>query len=130
MTNTLNTPIEALEIAYPLRVTRSTLARGTGGAGARRGGDGIEREIEVLVPARVAVLSERRRHAPPGLAGGGAGACGSNWIVQGGRRRAMAAKFVADLAAGDRVGQRTPGGGGFGRPGRAQGREATRGGRR
>lgn len=129
MTNTLNTPIEALEIAYPLRVTRSTLARGSGGRGARRGGDGIERELEVLVPARVALLSERRRHAPPGLAGGGAGQPGTNWIVQGGRTRVMPAKFVADLAAGDRVGVRTPGGGGFGRPGR-DARRAPTGGRR
>jgi N-methylhydantoinase B len=127
MTNTLNTPIEALELAYPLRVTRSTLARGSGGAGARRGGDGIEREIETLVPARVALLSERRRHAPPGLAGGGAGSPGSNWIVQKDVRRAMASKFVADLAAGDRVGQRTPGGGGFGRTRATAARRAARG---
>lgn len=129
MTNTLNTPIEALELAYPLRVTRSTLARGSGGAGARRGGDGIEREIEALVPARVALLSERRGHAPPGLAGGAAGACGANWLTKGGVRRPMPAKFVADLAAGDRVGLRSPGGGGFGRP-RPRPARAARNGRR
>jgi N-methylhydantoinase B len=115
MTNTLNTPIEVLEIACPLRVTRATLARGSGGRGRHRGGDGSEREIEVLVPARAALLSERRRHAPRGAAGGGDGARGENWIVRRGRREAMPAKFVVDLAAGDRIGVRTPGGGGWGR---------------
>ncbi len=115
MTNTLNTPIEALELAYPLRVTRTTLARGSGGRGARRGGDGIEREIEVLVPARVAVLAERRLRGAPGAAGGGPGRPGENWIDRRGRRVKMAAKFVADLRPHDRVGQRTPGGGGHGR---------------
>jgi len=115
MTNTLNTPIEALEIAYPLRVTRSTLARGGGGRGERRGGDGCEREIELLVAARAAVLSERRRSAPRGAAGGGDGARGANWIVRRGRREAMPAKFAVDLAAGDRIGMRTPAGGGWGR---------------
>jgi len=68
------------------------------------------------VPARVALLSERRRRAPPGLAGGAAGRPGDNWIVRGGRRERMPAKFVADLASRDRIGLRTPGGGGFGRP--------------
>jgi N-methylhydantoinase B len=115
MTNTLNTPIEALELAYPLRVTRSTLARGSGGRGAARGGDGIEREIEVLAPARAAVLSERRARGAPGAAGGAGGRPGSNWLVRGGRIVRMPAKFTADLAAHDRIGLRTPGGGGHGR---------------
>jgi N-methylhydantoinase B/oxoprolinase/acetone carboxylase alpha subunit len=87
MTNTLNTPIEALELAYPLRVTRTTIARGSGGRGRARGGDGIEREIEVLVPARVAVLSERRVRGAPGAAGGAAGRPGANWIVRRGAGR-------------------------------------------
>jgi N-methylhydantoinase B len=116
MTNTLNTPIEALELACPLRVTRTTLARGSGGRGRRRGGDGIEREIEVLVPARVSILSERRARGAPGAAGGGPGRPGENWLVRAGRKDAMPAKFVADLDAGDRVGLRSPGGGGHGRP--------------
>ncbi len=116
MTNTLNTPIEALELAYPLRVTRQTIARGSGGAGRQRGGDGIEREIEVAVAARVALLSERRVRGPPGTAGGAAGRCGSSWVVRRGRREPMPAKFVTDLGPGDRVGVRTPGGGGYGAP--------------
>jgi N-methylhydantoinase B len=115
MTNTLNTPIEALELAAPLRVTRTTLARGSGGAGRSRGGDGIEREIEVLERARVALLSERRVRGAPGAAGGSAGRPGANWIVRRGRRESMPGKFAVDLAPGDRVGLRTPGGGGHGR---------------
>ena len=78
MTNTLNTPAEALEYAYPLRVTRYELRRGSGGAGRWRGGDGVYREIELLADAVVTILSERRRYAPWGLAGGGPGATGEN----------------------------------------------------
>jgi len=120
MTNTLNTPVEALELAYPLRVTRMTLARGSGGRGAARGGDGIERELEVLAPARVAVLSERRVRGAPGAAGGEAGRPGRNRLRRRGRVRTMPAKFAADLEPGDRVGLRTPGGGGHGRVGRGE----------
>ena len=83
MTNTLNTPVEALEYAYPLRVTRYALRRGSGGAGRWRGGDGLVREIELLADAEVTILSERRRHAPWGLAGGEPGARGENWHCQG-----------------------------------------------
>ena len=79
MTNTLNTPAEAIEYAYPLRVTRYELRRGSGGAGRWRGGDGVYREIELLADAAVTILSERRRHAPWGLAGGKPGAMGENW---------------------------------------------------
>ena len=78
MTNTLNTPAEAIEYAYPLRVTRYELRRGSGGAGRWRGGDGVYREIELLADATITILSERRRHAPWGLAGGGPGAAGEN----------------------------------------------------
>ena len=116
MTNTRNTPIEALELAYPLRVVRTKLARGTGGRGARTGGDGVVREIELLEPARVSVLTERRRHPPSGVAGGGPGTLGRNWIVRSGRRERRPGKFTETLQAGDRVGLQSPGGGGHGRP--------------
>ncbi len=84
MTNTLNTPVEALEYAYPLRVTRYELRRGSGGEGRWRGGDGLVREIELLADAQVTILSERRRHAPWGVAGGGPGAPGANWYIPAG----------------------------------------------
>jgi len=120
MTNTWNTPIEALEIAYPLRVTRTSLWRGSGGRGRHRGGDGIVREIELLAPARVSVLSDRRTKNPYGLAGGECGSPGSNWVVEAGRMRRMPGKFILDLDAADRVGFRTPGGGGHGRSRRSR----------
>ena len=74
MSNTLNTPVEALERAYPVRVVRSELRRGSGGRGAHHGGDGIIRELEALEPMTYSVIAERRRHAPPGAAGGRPGA--------------------------------------------------------
>ena len=114
MTNTRNTPIEALELAYPLRVTRTTLARNSGGRGRYVGGDGIERELELLTDARVSVLSERRRKVPYGQSGGEAGLGGRNWVVRAGQRQERPGKFVEDLRAGDRVGMQTPGGGGWG----------------
>ena len=70
MTNTMNTPIEALEFAFPLRLQEYSIRRGTGGAGMRRGGDGVQRDVEFLSPARVTILSERRKRAPFGLHGG------------------------------------------------------------
>jgi N-methylhydantoinase B len=116
MTNTLNTPIEALEHAYPLRVRRYALRPGSGGGGRRRGGDGLVREIEVLVASEVTVVSERRRLAPWGLAGGGPGARGRNAIVRrGGALQRRPGKFQARLAPGERVRVETPGGGGYGR---------------
>jgi N-methylhydantoinase B len=119
MTNTWNTPVEALEHAYPLRVTRMTVRRGSGGAGAHPGGDGLVREIEALVPCEVTILSERRRFAPWGLSGGEAGARGRNYVVRrgpGGETRVedLAGKASVRLAAGERIGIETPGGGGFG----------------
>jgi N-methylhydantoinase B len=116
MTNTRNTPIEALEAYYPLRVTEYRIRRGSGGAGRFRGGDGLIREIECLVDAEVSVLSERRTRGPWGLRGGGAGKPGANWILVDGRRERAPGKFHRRLPAGARVRLETPGGGGFGRP--------------
>jgi len=112
MTNTLNTPIEVLESRYPLRVTRYGLRRGSGGAGLRRGGDGLVREFEFLAPTQVSLLTERRRHAPWGLAGGGPGATGCN-LLNG---EPVPGKTSLELRAGDRLRLETPGGGGFGEP--------------
>jgi len=114
MTNSLNTPAEALEYAYPLRVRAYGLRRGSGGAGARRGGDGVVREIETLVDARMSLLADRRTRAPYGLAGGGEGRPGLDSIVRGGRRTKIGSKGSWDLRAGDRIRIETPGGGGHG----------------
>ena len=114
MTNTRNTPIEALEAYYPLRVTAYHFRAGSGGTGRSPGGDGIVREIEVLAPCEASLLADRRRHAPPGLRGGGDGAVGRDFVLERGRRRAIPAKARLSLAAGDRIRIETPGGGGFG----------------
>jgi len=114
MTNTLNTPVEALEAYYPLRVTEYRIRRGSGGAGRFRGGDGLVREVECLVESEVSILSERRRVAPWGLAGGLPGARGANFLVRRGRKTPLPGKLNRTLAAGDRVRIETPGGGGFG----------------
>jgi N-methylhydantoinase B len=116
MTNSLNTPAEALEYAYPLRVVRYELRKGSGGGGEHRGGDGIIRELEALVPARMSILSDRRKHAPFGLAGGKDGKPGRNSIIRGGKAKAVSSKGTWDLEAGDHVLVETPGGGGFGNP--------------
>jgi N-methylhydantoinase B len=118
MTNTLNTPVEALEAAYPLRVTCYALRRRSGGKGKNRGGDGIVREIEALAPMQVTLLTERRRIPPYGVAGGSSGKTGRNTLVSGPRRRnvrPLPAKVSLQIAAGDRVRIETPGGGGWGR---------------
>jgi N-methylhydantoinase B len=110
MTNSLNTPAEALEYAYPLRVCEYRLRRNSGGKGKQRGGDGVVREIETLVPARMSLLADRRKRGPYGLYGGVAGEVGKNTI----NGREIAAKSSHKLKAGDRIRIETPGGGGFG----------------
>jgi N-methylhydantoinase B len=111
MSNTLSTPVEALELQYPLRVERYGLRLGSGGGGRHHGGDGVLRELRVLEPARLSIISERRRHAPKGQRGGEPGATGRN-LLNG---RALPAKVTVALDAGDVVTIETPGGGGFGR---------------
>jgi N-methylhydantoinase B len=110
MSNTLITPVEALELSYPLRVERWHLREGSGGAGAHRGGDGVVRELRVLEDCRLSVLAERRAHGPRGAAGGADGAPGRT-LVNG---EEQPAKVTRPLAAGDVVRIETPGGGGFG----------------
>ena len=110
MSNTLSTPVEALELQYPLRVERYALRLGSGGAGAHHGGDGVVRELRVLEPCRLSIISERREHAPQGERGGEPGAVGLNSL--NGER--LPAKVTCGLDAGDVVSIETPGGGGHG----------------
>jgi len=112
MTNTLNTPVEALEAAYPLRVERYALRTGSGGAGRHRGGDGLVRSVTVEEPATVSLLTERRRHAPRGLDGGADGATGRNRIDG----EPVGPKVTREVPAGTTVTVETPGGGGHGDP--------------
>jgi N-methylhydantoinase B len=116
MTNTLNTPAEAMEYAYPLRVLRLELRQGSGGKGKYRGGDGIRRDIQVLTPARANLISERRKGQPYGLSGGGPGASGENYLIRGEQHIRLPGKGEVMLQAGDILSIRTPGGGGFGIP--------------
>ncbi len=124
MTNTLNTPIEGLEAYYPLRVTAYGRRWGSGGHGLRRGGDGIVREMEFLCPARVTVLSERRRFSPYGLSGGRDGRRGRNRTGIGHENawQPLAGKASFDVRSGDRLRIETAGGGGWGRARRARSR--------
>jgi N-methylhydantoinase B len=116
MTNTLNTPVEALEYALPIRVTRYSLRRGSGGAGSHPGGDGLFRDILFLCPVQVSLLSERRRYAPFGLAEGQPGRSGRNVVIRAdGTEFDLPGKATLDLEAGDTLSLRTPGGGGWGR---------------
>jgi N-methylhydantoinase B len=116
MTNSLNTPAEALEYAYPLRVRRYSLRPDSGGEGKFRGGDGIVREIEVLTDCEVTLLADRRSRGPWGLSGGGNGAPGKTLITRrDGRVEPMPAKFSTRLLSGERITIETPGGGGWGR---------------
>jgi N-methylhydantoinase B len=110
MSNTLSTPAEALELGYPLRIERHELRLGSGGEGRFRGGDGVVRELRVLEPCRLSLLTERRARAPRGAEGGGPGAEGRN-LVNG---MEVPAKATLDLEAGDVVRIETPGGGGYG----------------
>jgi N-methylhydantoinase B len=116
MTNSLNTPTEVFEITYPVRVRRYGLRRGSGGKGKYRGGDGIVREVELLVDAQVGLLSDRRAIAPYGLAGGGDGAKGKNELISRGTRKRLASKCGFYATAGDIVRIESPGGGGWGKP--------------
>ena len=116
MTNTLNTPIEAMEQAYPLRVRRYEMRGDSGGAGRTRGGDGILREIELLADARLSILSDRRSSRPYGLFGGEPGKPGRNLLLRGSEQIELPGKVSLDLRVGDVVRIETPGGGGYGRP--------------
>jgi N-methylhydantoinase B/oxoprolinase/acetone carboxylase alpha subunit len=119
MTNSKNTPIEALERSFPLRVLRYRLREESGGAGRHRGGEGIERDLEVLEDVTVSLISERRVSRPWGLAGGEPGAVGENWLLPAGdeaRSERLPDKCTVRLRSGDVVRMRTPGGGGWGPP--------------
>jgi N-methylhydantoinase B len=116
MTNSLNTPAEALEYAYPLRVRSYSLRTGSGGKGKFNGGDGIVREIEVLCDCDVTLLADRRKHGPWGLASGADGSPGKAFITrQDGHQQEMPGKFSTRLRKGERIKIETPGGGGWGR---------------
>ena len=117
MTNTRNTPIEALERTFPVRVLRYRLRRGSGGAGRQPGGEGIERDLEVLEDVTASLITERRVSAPPGLAGGAPGAPGENWLLPEGdasRAERLPDKCTIHMRAGDVLRMLTPGGGGWG----------------
>jgi N-methylhydantoinase B len=114
MTNTLNTPVESLEMAYPFRITEYSVRRGSGGAGRNRGGDGVTRTYEFLTAATVTLQTERRRVGPYGLAGGRRGQPGTNTLTTNGRSRPLPSKVRLDVAASDRLSIETPGGGGWG----------------
>ena len=113
MSNTLNTPIEALELEFPLRATEYAVRRGSGGAGAHRGGDGVVREVEALADMRYSLLTERRRRRPSGADGGEDGAAGRN-LIDGDE---LPPKATGTLGRGQRLRIETPGGGGHGAPG-------------
>jgi N-methylhydantoinase B len=120
MTNTMNTPIEALEFVYPMRLRRYSLRRGSGGDGQHRGGDGIIRDTEFMARATVTVLSERRKRAPYGLQGGEPGAPGENVLLRGGVEEVrLPGKATFEVAPGDVLSIRTPGGGGWGKAGKS-----------
>jgi N-methylhydantoinase B/oxoprolinase/acetone carboxylase alpha subunit len=119
MTNTRNTPVEALERSFGLRVRRYRLRRGSGGRGRWPGGEGIERDLEALEPVTVSLVTERRLSRPWGLAGGEPGERGENWLLPGGdegRARLLPPKVTVEVDPGDVVRMRTPGGGGYGPP--------------
>jgi N-methylhydantoinase B len=115
MTNTLNTPVEAIEHSLPVRVLEYCLREGSGGTGQHRGGEGIRRTYEFLAPATITVNSERRIYAPYGLQGGEPGSPGRNQLVRKGQARDIGGKFTTQVGPGDRIVIETPGGGGWGK---------------
>lgn len=116
MTNTLNTPVEALEFEYPFQIIRYSIRKDSGGDGLHKGGDGIIREIKLLVDSQVTVISERRKIAPYGLFGGEPGETGKNTVIKNGKEEIKPSKFSEKLQAGDIIRIETPGGGGYGNP--------------
>ncbi|MBA3302680.1 MAG: hydantoinase B/oxoprolinase family protein, partial [Acidimicrobiia bacterium] len=119
MTNTRNTPVEALERAFPMRVLRYRLRRGSGGAGSAPGGEGIERDLLMLEDVTASLITERRVSQPWGLAGGEPGAVGQNWLLPGGDEslaERLVDKCTIGMRAGDVLRMLTPGGGGWGTP--------------
>ncbi|MFN2138057.1 MAG: hydantoinase B/oxoprolinase family protein, partial [Candidatus Promineifilaceae bacterium] len=117
MSNTLNTPVEALEYDFPIQVTAYCLRRGSGGRGQQRGGDGIVRRIRFNTAAEATLTTERRRLAPYGLSGGQDGSPGVNRLIRNGQATTLAGKVQLELQAGDEIEIATPGGGGWGAPG-------------
>jgi N-methylhydantoinase B len=116
MSNSLNTPIEALEHAYPFRVTHYSLRRGSGGDGQWAGGDGLRRDLMLLEDAELTLLCERRDTGPRGAVGGSPGRPGENVLIRDGREEPLPGKVTMRVKAGDVVSIRTPGGGGWGEP--------------
>jgi N-methylhydantoinase B len=115
MTNSWNTPVEAFEHLYPLRIESYRVRQGSGGAGRHRGGDGIVREFRFLAPAEVTILSDRRAQGPYGLAGGDRGQPGRNTLLRGRKSSALPAKTRFEIKAGEGLRIESPGGGGWGK---------------
>jgi len=115
MTNSLNTPVEALEYAYPFRVARYALRKGSGGAGLHRGGDGVVRAIELLDDAQVTLLADRRVTEPWGLKSGAPGKPGRSTVMLNGKEESLPGKCTRELRAGSRLRIESPGGGGWGK---------------
>lgn len=120
MTNSLNTPLEALENYLPIRIRRYSLRKGSGGRGRNPGGDGMIREYEFKVPTQVTIMSERRKFAPYGLRGGRPGARGKNTLISRGKKIALKSKVNISVQPGDVLRIETPGGGGYGRKNRKE----------
>jgi N-methylhydantoinase B len=114
MSNTRNTPVEALEYNFPLRIREYSLRHGSGGAGKYRGGDGLVRTIEFLTPVTATIMSERRERPAYGLNGGQPGQPGRNSLIHNGQTSQLPGKITLDLQAGDILRVETPGGGGWG----------------
>lgn len=116
MSNTRNTPVEALEYSFPIRIETYSLREGSGGRGLHRGGDGLARAIRFLSPVTATITAERRRRGPYGLGGGSDGAPGRNLLIRNGQSTELPGKVTFDVAAGDMIRIETPGGGGWGEP--------------